>query len=108
MHTKNRGAAFPQVVFRPDELFVDEGDVLLVGDGASEIGTKGVKSGVWYASSILRPYNEGYVEAQYAIAAVRGGSGVEIEPSERPRLTSRPGCDATAAAISSIRSAGSS
>lgn len=46
--------------------------VLLVGDGASEIGTKGVKSGIWYASSILRPFNEGYLEAQYAIAAVRG------------------------------------
>ncbi|MGH2939792.1 MAG: sugar ABC transporter substrate-binding protein [Solirubrobacterales bacterium] len=46
--------------------------VVLVGDGASEIGTKGVESGVWYASSILRPYNEGYLEAQYAMAAVRG------------------------------------
>jgi ribose transport system substrate-binding protein len=51
--------------------------VILVGDGASEIGTKGVESGVWYASSILRPYHEGYLEAQYAMAAVRGE---EISP----------------------------
>ena len=46
--------------------------VILVGDGASTIGTKGVASGRWYASAILRPYTEGYLEAQYAIAAVRG------------------------------------
>jgi ribose transport system substrate-binding protein len=46
--------------------------MVLVGDGASEIGTKGVESGVWYASSILRPFNEGYLEAKYAMAAVRG------------------------------------
>jgi ribose transport system substrate-binding protein len=46
--------------------------MILVGDGASVIGTAGVKSGTWYASSILRPYHEGYLEAEYAIAAVRG------------------------------------
>lgn len=47
-------------------------DIILVGDGASEIGTKGVESGVWYASSILRPFNEGVIEAEIAINAVRG------------------------------------
>ena len=46
--------------------------IILVGDGASVIGTKGVASGKWYASSLLRPYTEGYLAAKYAIAAVRG------------------------------------
>lgn len=46
--------------------------IILVGDGASVIGTAGVKSGQWYASSLLRPYTEGYLSAKYAIAAVRG------------------------------------
>jgi ribose transport system substrate-binding protein len=55
-----------------EESPLKEKGVILVGDGASEIGTKGVESGVWYASSILRPYHEGYLEAQYAMAAVRG------------------------------------
>lgn len=47
-------------------------EVVLVGDGASEIGTKGVKSGVWYASAILRPFNEGLIEARIAMQAARG------------------------------------
>jgi ribose transport system substrate-binding protein len=47
-------------------------DMVLVGDGASEIGTKGVKSGVWYASAILRPFHEGKIAAEIAIAAARG------------------------------------
>jgi ribose transport system substrate-binding protein len=52
-------------------------EMVLVGDGASEIGTKGVKSGVWYASSILRPFNEGKIEAEIAIAAARGEEPAE-------------------------------
>ena len=52
-------------------------DLILIGDGASEIGTKGVESGVWYASSILRPFNEGKVEAEIAIAAARGEEPAE-------------------------------
>lgn len=52
-------------------------DIVLVGDGASEIGTKGVKSGVWYASALLRPFNEGKVEAEIAIAAARGEEPAE-------------------------------
>ena len=55
-----------------EETPLKEKGVILVGDGASEIGTKGVKSGKWYASSILRPYHEGVIETEYAIAAVRG------------------------------------
>jgi ribose transport system substrate-binding protein len=46
--------------------------VILVGDGASVIGTHGVASRKWYASAILRPNTEGYLAAKYAIAAVRG------------------------------------
>ena len=52
-------------------------EMVIVGDGASEIGTKGVESGVWYASSILRPFNEGKVEAEIAIAAARGEEPAE-------------------------------
>jgi ribose transport system substrate-binding protein len=52
-------------------------DLILIGDGASELGAKGVESGVWYASAILRPFNEGKIEAEIAIAAARGE-----EPSE--------------------------
>lgn len=51
--------------------------MVLVGDGASEIGSKGVESGVWYASAILRPFNEGKVEAEIAIAAARGEEPAE-------------------------------
>jgi ribose transport system substrate-binding protein len=46
--------------------------VVLVGDGASDLAKAGMLGGVWYASAILRPYNEGFLEAQDAIAAVRG------------------------------------
>jgi len=61
-------------------------DILLIGDGASEIGAKGVESGVWYASSILRPFNEGKVEAEIAIAAARGEEPAEdlINSAEDP------------------------
>jgi ribose transport system substrate-binding protein len=52
-------------------------DLILVGDGGSEIGAKGVESGVWYASAILRPFNEGKIEAEIAIAAARGEEPAE-------------------------------
>ena len=55
-----------------EESPLKDKNVLLVGDGASVIGVAGIKAGVWYASAILRPFNEGYLEAQYAMAAVRG------------------------------------
>jgi ribose transport system substrate-binding protein len=46
--------------------------VILVGDGASELAVKGIRSGVWYASTPLRPFHEGWLGAKAAIAAVRG------------------------------------
>jgi ribose transport system substrate-binding protein len=46
--------------------------VVLVGDGASKLAVKGIESGVWYASTLLRPYHEGYLGAQAVIDAVRG------------------------------------
>jgi ABC-type sugar transport system substrate-binding protein len=52
-------------------------EMVLVGDGASEIGSKGVESGVWYASAILRPFHEGKLEAEIAIAAARGEEPAE-------------------------------
>lgn len=65
-------------------------DMVLVGDGASEIGTKGVESGVWYASSLLRPFNEGVIEAEIAIAAARGEEPAEdlINSAEDPDFPS--------------------
>jgi ribose transport system substrate-binding protein len=47
-------------------------DVVLVGDGGSELAVKGIKSGVWYGSTLLRPFNEGNLGAKALIAAVRG------------------------------------
>jgi ribose transport system substrate-binding protein len=63
-------------------------EILLIGDGASEIGAKGVESGVWYASSILRPFNEGKIEAEIAIAAARGEEPAEdlINSAEDPEF----------------------
>lgn len=49
-----------------------KGKVKIIGNGASVNGTKQVKDGNWYGSVILRPYNEGYLDAEYAIAAARG------------------------------------
>jgi ribose transport system substrate-binding protein len=46
--------------------------VILVGDGASELAVNGIQSGVWYASTPLRPFHEGYLGAKAVIAAVRG------------------------------------
>jgi ribose transport system substrate-binding protein len=49
-----------------------KGKVLIIGEGASEIGVKAVKAGLWYSTGILVPYTEGYVAAQYAIQAAQG------------------------------------
>jgi ribose transport system substrate-binding protein len=46
--------------------------VILVGDGASALALKGIEAGTWYASTLLRPYHEGYLGAQAVIDAVRG------------------------------------
>jgi ribose transport system substrate-binding protein len=71
-----------------EESSIDPKNMVLVGDGASEIGTKGVKSGVWYASAILRPYNEGKIEAEIAIAAARGQEPAKdlVNSSEDPEF----------------------
>jgi ribose transport system substrate-binding protein len=46
--------------------------VKIIGSGASVIAKREVEAGKWYASAILRPFDEGYLEAKYAIAAARG------------------------------------
>jgi ribose transport system substrate-binding protein len=46
--------------------------VKIIGSGASVIGTREVKNGNWFATAILRPFNEGKLGAEYAIAAARG------------------------------------
>lgn len=46
--------------------------VILVGDGGSELAVQGIKAGVWYGSTLLRPFHEGNLGAKALIAAVRG------------------------------------
>jgi ribose transport system substrate-binding protein len=49
-----------------------KGRVALIGDGASENAITAIKEGRWFGSSILRPYNDGFVAMGYAIRAARG------------------------------------
>jgi ribose transport system substrate-binding protein len=71
------------VVFSPgDQMIVgveqaiDEaglkGKVKLIGSGGSVLGTKAIQDGRWYASGVLRPYNDGYLGMTYAVKAARG------------------------------------
>jgi ribose transport system substrate-binding protein len=50
------------------------GKVLIVGQGASEIGVKAVSEGRWYSTGILIPETEGYEAAKAAIAAAKGST----------------------------------
>lgn len=61
-----------------DESPLKDKGVILIGDGASTLGAKGVADGSWYASAILRPFSEGHTGALNAINAVRGTG--EIQP----------------------------
>jgi ribose transport system substrate-binding protein len=47
-------------------------DVALIGSGASVLGTKAIKEGRWFASGVLRPYNDGYNGLKFAVKAARG------------------------------------
>jgi ribose transport system substrate-binding protein len=53
-----------------------EGKVLVIGQGASEIGVKAVEEGRWYSTGVLVPETEGYEAGKAAIRAARG----ETEP----------------------------
>jgi len=55
-----------------DESPLKNKKVVLVGDGASTLGLKGIMDGTWYASAVLRPRTEGFDAATAAINAVRG------------------------------------
>jgi ribose transport system substrate-binding protein len=46
--------------------------VILVGDGGSALAVKGIRSGTWYASTLLRPFHEGNLGAQALIDSIRG------------------------------------
>jgi ribose transport system substrate-binding protein len=46
--------------------------VILVGDGGSALAVAGIKSGTWYASTLLRPFHEGNLGAQALIDTIRG------------------------------------
>jgi ribose transport system substrate-binding protein len=50
----------------------DGSKVKLIGNGASVPGVAAVKDGQWYATVANVPYTEGYVAAEYAIAAAKG------------------------------------
>jgi ribose transport system substrate-binding protein len=50
------------------------GKVLVIGQGASEIGVKAVSEGRWYSTGILVPETEGYEAAKAAIEAARGAT----------------------------------
>jgi ribose transport system substrate-binding protein len=61
-----------------DESPLADEEVYLIGDGASELAAKGIGSGSWYASAILRPFTEGELGAQAAMDAARGGQVEEL------------------------------
>ena len=61
-----------------DESPLAHKQVYLIGDGASELAAKGIASGDWYASAILRPFTEGQRGAQAAMDAVRGKKVEEL------------------------------
>ena len=48
------------------------GDVLLVGNGASEIGYEAVAAGRWYASAVYLPFTEGSIAGDAVILAATG------------------------------------
>lgn len=62
------------------------GKIALIGDGASSEAVKGIKAGVWYGSTVLRPYNQGYLAAKYGIGALRGQSAPALVNSDESTL----------------------
>ena len=54
-----------------------EGDVTLLGDGASVQGIEAVNQDRWFSSNVYLPFDEGKDSAQIAINAARG-----IEPKQ--------------------------
>jgi ribose transport system substrate-binding protein len=53
-----------------------QGEVVLVGNGASEIGVQAVKEGRWFGTAVYLPFSEGYEAAKIAIQAARGEEGL--------------------------------
>jgi ribose transport system substrate-binding protein len=51
-----------------------EGEVALIGDGASRQAVKAINAGEWFGSYVILPETEGELGAQYAIEAARGKS----------------------------------
>jgi len=63
------------------------GKVALIGDGASEEAVKGIKNGTWYGSTVLRPFNQGRLAAEFVIKALRGGKVPPlIDSDESPEI----------------------
>ena len=50
------------------------GEVLVVGNGASEIGVEATKAGRWVGTAAILPYDEGFEAASGLIEALRGGT----------------------------------
>ena len=53
-----------------------KGKVVLVGNGASEIGVQAVKEGRWFGTAVYLPFSEGYEATKVAIRAARGEEGL--------------------------------
>jgi ribose transport system substrate-binding protein len=53
-----------------------QGEVVLVGNGASEIGVQAVKEGRWFGTAVYLPYSEGYEATKIVIQAARGEEGL--------------------------------
>jgi ribose transport system substrate-binding protein len=53
-----------------------EGEVEIIGNGASEVGVSAVKSGRWHATIVLLPYTEGRVSTDSVIRAAHGAVGL--------------------------------
>ena len=69
------GSAGDQMIVGAEQAVIDaglEGQVALVGNGASDIGKQAIVDGRWFASAVYLPYTEGKVAAEQVIAAARG------------------------------------
>ena len=69
------GSAGDQMIVGAEQAVIDaglEGQVALIGNGASDIGKEAIVAGRWFASAVYLPYTEGKVAAEQVLAAARG------------------------------------
>lgn len=64
-----------QMIVGAEQAVIDaglEGQVTLVGNGASDIAKEAITAGRWFASAVYLPYTEGKVAGEAVIRAARG------------------------------------